>query len=95
MPFHNFIFAQPTLIGLLTTLLPVIVQFALFLRWLHRRMRDDEINRAFLRDLALDHLPHIYEALQNICDQQGIKLSPTPVLRYADLRTRNGHRRQS
>jgi hypothetical protein len=62
MPLHNFTFAQPTLIGLLTTLLPVIVQFALFLRWLHRRMREDEIVHACVRDIALNHLPHIYNS---------------------------------
>lgn len=82
-------------LAILTAIASAAAQLSMFLRWLHRRMRDDEINRAFLRDLALNHLPHIYEALQNICDQQGIKLSPTPVLRYADLRARNGHRRQS
>ena len=82
-------------LAILTAIASAGAQLTMFLRWLHRRMRDDEINRAFLRDLALNHLPHIYEALQNICDQQGIKLRPTPVLRYADLRTRNGHRRQS
>lgn len=65
----------------------------LFLRWLHRRMRDDEINRAFIRDLALIHLPHIYGALQSICEQQGITVHPAPVVRFVDLRGSNGHRR--
>ena len=82
-------------LAILTAIASAGAQFTMFLRWLHRRVRDDEINRAFLRDLALNHLPHIYEALQNICDQQGIKLHPTPVLRYADFRARSGHRRQS
>jgi hypothetical protein len=69
------------------------VQFVLFLRWLHRRMRDDEINRAFIRDLALSHLPHIYGALQSICEQQGIKVHTAPVVRFVDLHSANGHRR--
>ena len=47
----------------LTTIVPVAVQFILFLRWLHRRMRNDEITRAFVRDIATNHLPHIYNAL--------------------------------
>jgi hypothetical protein len=34
------------------------------LRWLHRRMRNDEITRAFVRDIATNHLPHIYNALK-------------------------------
>ena len=36
----------------LGVLVPVLVQFVLFLRWLHRRMRNDEITPAFVRDIA-------------------------------------------
>jgi len=49
----------------LTTAIPIAVQFVVFLRWLHRRMRSDEITRAFVRDIVTNHLPHIYNALQN------------------------------
>jgi len=42
------------------------VQFFFFLRWLHRRTRDDEIRRAFVRDMAINHLPHLYHALRQI-----------------------------
>ncbi len=52
--------------GILAALVPIVAQFVLFLRWLHRRMRDDEIARAFVRDVATNHLPHIYNALQKI-----------------------------
>jgi len=52
---------------------PALVQFALFLRWLHRRVRDDEIQRAFVRDLACSHLPHLYNALRHIADEMGIQ----------------------
>jgi hypothetical protein len=81
--------------ALLTAFASAGVQFVLFLRWLHRRMRDDEINRAFLRDLALNHLPHIYDVLQTICQQQGTKTRPAPTVRYVDLHGANGHRRAS
>jgi len=76
----------------LTTLIPVAVQFVLFLRWLHRRMRNDEITRAFVRDIATNHLPHIYNALQQIASRQGIKLDETPLVQFVDL---NHHRRRS
>jgi len=66
------------------------VQFVLFLRWLHRRMRNDEITRAFVRDVATNHLPHIYNALQKIAAEQGIELDETPLVRFVDL---NSHRR--
>ena len=75
----------------LTTLVPVLVQLVLFLRWLHRRMRNDEITRAFVRDIATNHLPHIYNALQKIAAQQGIALDETPLVQFVDL----GFRRKS
>ncbi|HYL64435.1 MAG TPA: hypothetical protein VE077_17615 [Candidatus Methylomirabilis sp.] len=77
--------------GLWAALIPMCVQFALFLRWLHRRMRNDEIARAFIRDIATNHLPHIYNALQKIAAEQGIELDETPMVRFLDL---NGHRRR-
>jgi len=66
-------------------------QFVVFLRWMHRRIGDDEIQRAFIRDLALRHLPSIYKALHTIAERQGIALDETPIVNYVDLR--NGHRR--
>jgi hypothetical protein len=77
--------------GILAALVPIAAQFVLFLRWLHRRMRDDEIGRAFVRDVATNHLPHIYNALQKIAAAQGIELDETPLVRFLDL---NGHRRR-
>jgi hypothetical protein len=75
--------------AVLTAVASAGVQFVLFLRWLHRRMRNDEITRAFVRDIATNHLPHIYNALQKIAAQQGIELDDTPLVRFVDL---NGHR---
>jgi len=69
----------------LTILVPVAVQFVVFLRWLHRRMRNDEITRAFVRDIATNHLPHIYTALQKIAAKQGITLDETPLVQFVDL----------
>jgi hypothetical protein len=67
-------------------------QFIVFLRWMHRRVRDDEIQRAFIRDLALRHLPAIYRALHMIAERQGIALDETPIVNYVDLRNGNSHR---
>jgi hypothetical protein len=78
--------------GILTAVASAGVQFVLFLRWLHRRVRDDEIIRAFVRDIASNHLPHIYSALRDIAQQQGIELQEPPLVRFVDLR---GHRHRS
>jgi len=81
--------AQLTELGILATLL---LQFFVFLRWLHRRMRDDDINRQFLRDVATNHLPHIYEALEKIAAKDGIRLELPPAVQWVDFRDnqRNG-----
>lgn len=72
-----------------TTLGSLSIQFVVFLRWLHRRMRDDEIMRAFVRDVATNHLPHIYAALRSIAAEQGIALDAPPLVRFLDF---NGSR---
>lgn len=63
----------------------VCVQLALFLRWLYRRVRNDELIRVFVQDMATNHLPHIYHALQELCHRQGIELPETPPVRWLDL----------
>jgi hypothetical protein len=63
----------------------VCTQFVVFLRWMHRRMRDDEIHRAFVRDLAVRHLPSIYRALHTIAERQGIALEETPIVNFVDF----------
>ncbi len=65
--------------------LTAAVQFALFLRWLYRRIRNDELLRAFVEDMATKHLPHIYERLDQLCDQQGIVRSQSPSIHWVKL----------
>jgi hypothetical protein len=78
--------------AILAAIVSGAVQFVVFLRWLHRRMRNDEIVSAFVRDIAANHLPHIYTALHEIAKRQGIELPETPMVRFVDL---NGHRRNN
>ena len=75
-----------SLIGAAAT---TLAQFLLFLRWLHRRVRDDEITRTFVSDIATNHLPHIYSALRQIAEEQGITLEEPPLLRFIDLREKH------
>lgn len=74
--------------GFLTAIAAGGVQFVLFLRWLHRRMRDDEIVRTFVHDIATNHLPHIYSALREIAQEKGIELQDPPLVRFVDLHGR-------
>ena len=65
------------------------VQFFVFLRWLHRRTRDDEIRRAFVRDMAVNHLPHIYQALRQIAQHHNIYLKEPPPVQFLELNGRD------
>jgi hypothetical protein len=67
------------------------VQLVVFLRWAHRRMRDDEINRAFVRDMATNHLPHLYGALRQIAQHQGVELSDPPPIKFIEFNGDKGH----
>jgi hypothetical protein len=62
-----------------------LVQFLFFLRWLHRRTRDDEIRRAFVRDMAINHLPHLYHALRQIAGHLGLQLKEPPPVQFLEL----------
>jgi hypothetical protein len=74
----------------LTTAFASLVQLVLFLRWMYRRIRNHEIMRAFVQDMATNHLPHIYERLERLCQRHGIERCPLPPIRWIDL---NGRRR--
>lgn len=63
----------------------VLAQLVVFLRWLHRRMSDDEIGRAFVHDMATSHLPHMYHALRLIANHLDIELDDPPPVRFLDL----------
>jgi len=80
-----------TPLTILVAALSIGAQLVVFLRWIHRRMGDDEIQRAFIRDVAMRHLPAIYHALHMIAEQQGIALDETPIVNFVDLR--GAHRR--
>jgi hypothetical protein len=77
---------------LLAVALSAIVQLILFLRWIYRRIRNDEIHRAFVREMATKHLPHIYAAVHLLCEAQGVKLNEPPPIGWIELngRARNG-----
>jgi hypothetical protein len=77
-------------LSLLTVAASTGIQLVVFLRWLHRRMRDDEVHRQFIRDIAHNHLPHIYEALHKIASKQGILLSLPPNVRFVDFESNSG-----
>jgi hypothetical protein len=71
----------------------LLTQFYLFVRWLHRRVRDNAIEREFIHDMATNHLPHIYHALRQMADHHGLSLQEPPPLRFLEFGGPESHRR--
>jgi hypothetical protein len=72
----------------LAGIVSVTIQLVLFIRWLHRRMRDDEIMREFVRDLAEVQLPYMHAALRGLAAGQGVQLEEPPLIRFVALNGR-------
>ena len=66
-------------------LVSILVQFSLFLRWVYRRIRNDQLMEIFIKDIALNHLPHIYHALRKICAHAGIEEEDAPPIQWINL----------
>ena len=65
--------------------LALLAQFAVFLRWVYRRTTAAKIERVFIRDIAANHLPHIYSVLRQIATKLEIDLEEPPPVRFIDL----------
>jgi hypothetical protein len=72
--------------GIAGTGTALIAQAAVFWRWIYRRIRDDQVNRIFVRDVATNHLPHIFDAQRKIAEKLGIELGDPPMIRWMDFR---------
>jgi hypothetical protein len=58
-------------------------------RWIYRRIRNDEIYKNFVWDMAENHLPHIYHELRRQSRALNLDDLQPPPVRFVDL---NGHR---
>lgn len=70
----------------------LLLQFILFVRWFWRRMMDDVINRKFIKDMAVNHLPYIYECLKQIGELNGVQIPTPPAVQWVDINNGNGHK---
>jgi len=50
----------------LLSVFPRAFSYSSFLRWLQSPHRDDEFDARSFRDMALNHLPHLYHGLRQI-----------------------------
>lgn len=54
-----------------------------FIRLLYGWFRDFDNSQRFTHDMALIHLPHIYDCLEKIGDALGIELEATPAVNFS------------
>jgi len=60
--------------------------------FIRRRAQRDLIHTmqsTFITDMATNHLPHIYHALEALCNVQGVELTDPPPIRFVVLEERN------
>jgi len=81
----------------------IVTQFCVFLKWAQRsyhnyelKKMNYELQKKFVSDMATNHLPHIYHALQNIARSNGIELDEPPEIKWVQLNGNgngsNGHK---
>jgi hypothetical protein len=60
----------------------VAAQAAVVIKWLYGRIRNDELNRAFVEAMATSHLPFIYHSLEKIATEKDVKLGERPEIAF-------------
>jgi hypothetical protein len=69
----------------ITEAVVVIGQGVLVIKWLYKRIRNGEIQAAFVEDMATNHLPHLYHADRKICEALQIELDEPPPIKFVKL----------
>lgn len=77
--------------GAIGGLVAAAVQFRSYLKDRSRREKREEIALVFVKDMATNHLPHIYGALRQMAEKQGIKLEEPPLIQFVELNGDKGH----
>lgn len=62
-----------------------LTQAVVFFRWMYRKMRDEEIRSKFVKDMATNHLPHIYHVLRLLCETAGVEVTEPPQVQFVDF----------
>lgn len=55
-----------------------------FWRWAIKVSRRKSIEHVFIRDMAKNHLPHIYTALTLIGDKLNVPIAESPHIKFLD-----------
>lgn len=53
--------------------------------WTYRRVRNRQINEAFIEEMATVHLPYLYRAVVALCDKSGVDIGDHPNIGFLRL----------
>ena len=59
--------------------------------WLLKQFLDARIYKVFIKDMATNHLPHIYHTIHLIGEKLGVEISEPPLIKFIDLTKENGN----
>jgi hypothetical protein len=62
------------------------------IHWAYKFVRDSQIERNFVREVATNHLPHMYHVLGLICEKLDIEVTEPPQIGFVDLREKKGQK---
>lgn len=65
--------------------LAIIAQAWALIQYLYKRARQHDIAEAFIRSVAINHLPHIQQSLEIIARKVGVDLPPNPPIQFVEL----------
>lgn len=66
-----------------------------FINWINNHLATYKVQNIFVKDMATNHLPHIYMALERLCAKDGIELDEHPVIKWVDFEETQDARRNS
>lgn len=73
----------------------ITVQAWAFIKYIHKRITNEELNRVFVQQMATDHLPYIYDVMKKIAENQGIELPPRPEIVFVQLNGNGAGKRKA
>ena len=68
--------------ALITGAIALATQALFFFNWLYRSKRDGDVQRVFIRDIAQNHLPHLYHGMKQLAKAQGVELEEPPPVQF-------------
>ena len=77
-------FVSTILVGI-AALLGLGAQGFWLIRYFYRKSINEEVYKSFVRDMATNHLPHVYQALQAICNKLEIELDAPPPIAFINM----------